>query len=173
MRLVRSFLCKKLTSLSICGPAAASKVFHLPDATNSHASVTCPMGPLLAWASFRDDPQDTNADDATNGDGNDEDDDGSGSDTVDSDGVIITAVNVKLTVVQPAHLLYRNRCAPDDTDHAMHGMTYFVLLRTFRVERYKPPTSASTPGNDDDDDNDDSDAESEPSGAPRKRGRFA
>ena len=109
--LVRSCLCKQLSSLSIGGPAAASKVLGLPDEKLSHRSVPCPMTSLLAWASRRD-----KAADADNSPGDDGDSSGSDSDAEDS-GVTITASQGKLTVAQRTHLLYRSRCRPGNTEH--------------------------------------------------------
>ena len=154
VRLVRSCLCKQLTSLNIGGPAAASKVFDLPDAKISHSTSPCPMGPLLAWASSRDQPELNNSNINRNGE------DGSNSDEEGSDygsGMIVSAVEGKLTVNQRAHLLYRNHCNPDDDDHPLHDMSYVVWHRLVRVERYRAlPKSSKIRGGDYSEDNADS-----------------
>ncbi|CBJ31141.1 conserved unknown protein [Ectocarpus siliculosus] len=131
VRLVRSYLCKQLSSLNIGGPAAASKVLDMPDHKISHHPVPCPMSPLLTWACSRDGPLDGDTS---------RPDDGSDSDTedaMDSD-VIITPFKGKLTVAQRAYLLYRNRCHPDDTGRVLHGMSYVFWHKLVRVVRYDP-----------------------------------
>ncbi|CAN0160670.1 unnamed protein product, partial [Pylaiella littoralis] len=115
VRLVRSCLCKQLTSLYIGGPAATSKVFDLPDAKISNFTVQCPMGPLLGRASSRNSAEEDDADD-----------EGSGSDE-DSEherGVVVSAVGRRLTVNQRAHIIYLHRCSPDDTEHPLHDLSY-------------------------------------------------
>lgn len=103
VRLVRFCLCKQLSSLSIGGPAAASKVFDMPDRKISHLTVACPMSPLLTWASSRDGHLDgkTNAAENENQDNSDDSDD---EEEVDDCDVIITPVKGKLTVAQRAYL---------------------------------------------------------------------
>lgn len=172
VRLVRSCLCKQLTSLNIGGPAAASKVFNLPDAKLSHKTVNCAMGPLLAWASSRDNPgadaDETNRDDGEKG-GDSSDDDNSDPER----GQFVSAVGGKLALNQRAHLLYRHRCRPDGTNHPLHNMCFFVWTRCVRVvkkytsrnakARAKPAGSADRDsdreGGSDDDSDDDSDGE--------------
>ncbi|CAM9426660.1 unnamed protein product [Laminaria digitata] len=161
VRLVRSCLCRQLSSLSIGGPAAVSKIFDLPDAKIYHPTVPCPMGPLLACATSVDGPLDgdgnnSNRNDNGNNDssnatdrndiGNDDSSDNNDNvnDGDDSNGAIIVPVNGKLTVTNRTHALYRDRCDPDDTSHPLHGMSYFVWTRLVRVGRLKPAASAST-----------------------------
>ncbi|CAB1108241.1 unnamed protein product [Ectocarpus sp. CCAP 1310/34] len=136
VRLVRSCLCKQLTSLNIGGPAAASKVFGLPDAKISHTTVPCPMGPLLAWASSRDTP-DEEPDDGDSTSGDDQEDSGDEA-SDDQHGVVVSVVGGRLTVNQWAHVLYLHRCSPEDTEHALHGMSYVSWTRLVRTERYTP-----------------------------------
>lgn len=169
VRLVRSCLCKQLTSLNIGGPAAASKVFGLPDAKLSHKPTPCPMGPLLAWASSRDGPRP--APDTSNSDNqgqqSDEDSD------VDT-GVMVTAVHGKLTVNQRAYIVYLHRCDPDDTDHPLHDLSYFSWHRLVRLEKYSNARArkgkeqadgdATADGDEADTDGDGDDAVDEPSG---------
>ena len=152
VRLVRSCLCKQLTSLNIGGPAAASKVFDLPDAKISPFTSQCPMGPLLAWASSRDQPKLNNSNVNRNGEEDGSNSDEEGSD--DGSGMVVSAAEGKLTVNQRAHLLYRNRCNPDDDEHPLHDMSYVVWHRLVRVERYRaPPKSSKIRSGDDSDDN--------------------
>eukprot|EP00903_Cladosiphon_okamuranus_P013925 g12952.t1 len=133
MRLVRSCLCKQLTSLNIGGPAAASKVFGLPDAKLSHTPISCQAGPLIAWASSRDGPRP--AADAAN---SDEDEQSGDEDSSDDNRAIVTAVRGKLTVNQRAHAVYLHRCDPDDTEHPLHGYSYFLWTRNVRLEKFDP-----------------------------------
>ncbi|CAB1112810.1 unnamed protein product [Ectocarpus sp. CCAP 1310/34] len=152
VRLVRSCLCKQLSSLPIGGPAAASKVLGLSDEKLSHSPVPCPMTPLLTWASKRDKPAD-----ADNSPGDDSDSNSGSDSDADDSGVIITPFQGKLTVAQRTHLLYRSRCRPDDTEHPLHQKSYFAWCREVRIE--KCPTLHGRPrgkqpsarGNDDDD----------------------
>lgn len=103
VRLVRSCLCKQLSSLNIGGPAAASKVLDLPDHKISHATITCPMSPLLAWVTSRDGTLDADTDE----------------DPQDS-GVIITPSKGKLTVAQRTYLLYQTAIAAEQTILTTH-----------------------------------------------------
>ena len=181
VRLVRSCLCKQLTSLNIGGPAAASKIFGFPDAKISHKTTDCPTRPLLAWAASRDKPED-------GGNGNSNEDqredrnnhrDSECEDSGDDMGVVVSAVGGRLTVKQRCHLLYRSRCHPSDTEHPLHGMSYFVWHRLVRVERYKPKRSidGSDDGTDDEEtENDDEDEQSgevteSPTHTAKKKGR--
>lgn len=135
VRLVHACLCKQLSSLAIGGAAAISKIMGWPDHWLSHATVRCPMAPLLAWASSRDKPAD--ADDS---DGSSDSDSDRGAES-DGDGVIITPVGGKLTVAQRTHILYRCRCDPDDESHPFWDMCYVVWCRLVRIERRKSPAS--------------------------------
>lgn len=178
VRMVRSCLCKQLTSLNIGGPAAASKVFGFPDAKLSHPTVSCPTGPLIAWASSRDRPANDHGENTS--DDNRifrEDRDSDGEDSSDEMGVVISATRGKLTMNQRAYRLFLHRCEPSDTEHPLHGMSYFVWHRLVRVVRFKP--SGSTTANQACVDSDGSDGEdclsdTEPAAsAPRRRGRPA
>ncbi|CAB1096245.1 unnamed protein product [Ectocarpus sp. CCAP 1310/34] len=108
VRLVRSCLCKQLTSLNIDGPAAASKVFGLPDAKISHTTAPCSMRPSLAWAPSRDAP-DEEPDDGDSTSGDDQEDSGDEA-SDDQHGVVVSVVGGRLTVNQRAHVLYLHRC---------------------------------------------------------------
>ena len=146
VQLVRSCLCKQLTSLNIGGPAAASKLFGLPDAKMSHKPISCPTRPLLAWASSRDGPRPAAepADDEQN-------DNTSEDDSEDDTGVIVSAVRGKLTVNQRAFMIYRHRCDPNDTGNPLHRVCYFSWHRLVRLERYdqQPPETTVRPGGED------------------------
>ena len=158
VRLVRSCLCKQISSLAIGGPAAASKVLDLPDHKLSHAVVPCPMSPLLAWASSRDKIVD--ADDGRDDSGSDTDSEIGDNGPSHGTGAIITPVGGRLTVAQRTHLLYRHRCERDDTNSPFHGMSYFVWCRLVRVEKSKPSTTANQ-ASEDDETLDDSDQDGE------------
>ena len=161
VRLVRSCLCKQLTSLNIGGPAAASKVFDLPDAKMSHNPIPCPTKPLIAWASSRDRPRPTVG--TASGDDNDNSND---EDSEEDTGVIVNAVRGKLTVNQRAHVVYLHRCHPDDTDHPLHGCCYFLWQRLVRLERYRPKSAnaAIHTEREDEEDSDEYDMDGAPSG---------
>lgn len=134
VRLVRSCLCRQLSSLNIGVPAAASKVLGLDDHKISHTTINCPMAPLLAWASSKDGPLDCETNDGDNESNSDDSDDDDDED--DDDGVVIAPVKGKLTFAKRAHLLYRNRCKSDDTDHPLHGMCFFMWHKLVRVEKF-------------------------------------
>ncbi|CAB1107609.1 unnamed protein product [Ectocarpus sp. CCAP 1310/34] len=159
VRLVRSCLCKQLSSLSIGGPAAASKVFDLPDHRISHPTVPCSMSPLLTWATSRDGPLDGEVDRV---DDSSDDDDQNDSDVEES--IIITPFKGKLTVAQRVYLLYLKRCDPNDTTNPVHGMSYVVWHKLVRLERCLPGRNHPAPTDRSDDDSESS-GDDEPSDA--------
>ncbi|MEP4214428.1 MAG: hypothetical protein ABJL35_03625 [Parasphingorhabdus sp.] len=148
VNLVRSYLCKSVSSQDIGAPAAARNVIGLDDNKISHVATNCPVAPFLAWTTSEvaqrldhcSSPDLENGqsdhDDASDGydDEAHDDNENDNEDIDDNDYITVTAVGGSLTVASSAYHLYRQRCNEHNTGHPLYNMSYVSWHRLVRVE---------------------------------------